>query len=642
MAIPITLLIFVRRRHDLPFPWLFVMFGMFIVACGFTHLFDVWTFYHPMYRAAGLMKLITAVISMATVAALVPVLPRALAIPRQARLAGELQQEVIRREQITSDLEQERQRLRAEISERRRAEERFRRTVESSPNAMLMIDPRGSVVLVNEQAERLFGYRREELIGRSADELLSPAGTASSAGARPWDGKPDFLGPIPASSGTEFVGRHRDGRDIAILLAWNTIEEEDGVHTLAAIIDIADRKKVEATLEESAARMHAILHTAVDGIVTIDARGIIETINRAGLRMFGYEEPDVIGKNVSMLMPPPYRNEHDGYLANYLRTRHAKVIGIEREAVGLRKDGQTFPIDLAVSEVLFGDRRLFTGVVRDISERKTTKQELERQGEELRGKNDALCAVNAELARKNAELDSFTYVASHDLQEPLRKLTSFSKLLEMDLGGDLSATVQKDLDFISDAASRMQTLVRDVLHLSRAGNSEMRREPVALSKCVDDAVAAIAAAIEESGAEIGRDPLPTVIGDPVLLTQVFQNLLSNAVKFVAPGRKPVMHVTASGNGDGWVFGVRDNGIGIPAEHQQEVFAPFRRLHGRMEYPGTGIGLAICRRAVERHEGTIWVESVPGGGTHIRFTIGILTEAVHAGGDAATARGSSHR
>lgn len=231
----------------------------------------------------------------------------------------------------------------------------------------------------------------------------------------------------------------------------------------------------------------------------------------------------------------------------------------------------------------------------------------------------------ADLARKNQELDEFTYVASHDLQEPVRKLVSFSKLLEQDVGSELNEHATKDLKFIVDAAGRMRDLIQDLLALSRAGRSALQLEPVPLDQCVDQALESLDMRVRETHAEIVRDPLPTVTGDATLLTQVYQNLVGNALKFVEPGRPPRVHVTATRRGDAWVLGVEDNGIGIKTEYADRIFRPFQRLHNRGEYEGTGIGLAICKKAVERHAGDIWVESRPGQGSHFQFTLSSPTE-----------------
>ncbi len=226
-----------------------------------------------------------------------------------------------------------------------------------------------------------------------------------------------------------------------------------------------------------------------------------------------------------------------------------------------------------------------------------------------------------ELERINNDLDQFTYVASHDLQEPVRNLVSYSTLLQEDLGEVVSESVAEDLFYITSAATRMQTLVQDLLVLSRAGRNVVKVETVALDDCVDHALEALRIRIDETQADIQRESLPNVTGDRTLLNQLYQNLLGNALKFTGE-KRPVIRVTAQRQGTGYVFGVHDNGIGLEEEYAELIFKPFKRLHGLAEYDGTGIGLSICQKAVERHGGRIWVESQPGHGAHFFFTLAL--------------------
>ena len=227
--------------------------------------------------------------------------------------------------------------------------------------------------------------------------------------------------------------------------------------------------------------------------------------------------------------------------------------------------------------------------------------------------------LNRQLADRNRELEEFAYVASHDLQEPLCKLITFGGLLRRDLGDDLPERAGRHLDFITDAAGRMQTLVQDLLALSRAGKSDSRRQLVAMDACIDKALDTLQMALESKGAEIHRDPLPELWCDPAMVTQIYQNLIGNALKFVADNR-PAIRLTAEQDGARWVLGVADNGIGIKPEYGEQIFQAFQRLHGRGEYEGSGIGLAVCRKAVEHHGGKIWVESELGRGAHFKFTL----------------------
>jgi signal transduction histidine kinase len=247
-----------------------------------------------------------------------------------------------------------------------------------------------------------------------------------------------------------------------------------------------------------------------------------------------------------------------------------------------------------------------------------------RAEEALADRTVQLERINRELVALNAELDDFTNMASHDMQEPLRTLIAFSDLLRQDVGDSLPEQAGKDLAFITDAAKRMRALIQDLLALSRAGRAAQKREKVSLRECADLALEALAMRVKETGAQIIHDKLPDVWGDSTLLTQLYQNLIGNGLKF-SGDQRPIIQLTFDERDGTQVFGVKDNGIGIEPKYAREIFKPFRRLHGRAEYEGSGVGLAICRKIVERHGGKIWVESEPGKGAHFRFTFSHRTK-----------------
>jgi signal transduction histidine kinase len=252
------------------------------------------------------------------------------------------------------------------------------------------------------------------------------------------------------------------------------------------------------------------------------------------------------------------------------------------------------------------------GLEREIIERKQAEMKLDEKSLKLE-------RLNEELRRKNEELNEFTYIASHDLRAPLRKLSAFCDLLKKDLGEDLTEQAEKDLFFIADAALRMQSLVQDLSKLSRTSRVDMKFERFSLDTCVNLALKELESEIAETEAEIVCNELPEVWGDKVLLTQIYRNLISNALKF-SDKEPPRMEITVENKDGVSIFGVKDNGIGISTAYAEQIFLPFKRLHSQTEYEGTGIGLAICRKAIERHTGEIWVESEPGKGAHFKFTI----------------------
>ena len=269
------------------------------------------------------------------------------------------------------------------------------------------------------------------------------------------------------------------------------------------------------------------------------------------------------------------------------------------------------------------DLRAVSAAVEGMRSELVTALESSRDAQAVAARQAAdLDAQAAELRRSNGELEQFAYVASHDLQEPLRKVASFCQLLEKRYSDKLDERGLKYIEFAVDGAKRMQVLINDLLTFSRVGRATDVRVPVPLDQPLDAAVTALSAAAEETGAVIERPgPLPEVMGDPTLLGMLWQNLIGNAIKFRAPDRAPVIRVTAAAQpGGDWQIGVADNGIGVPAEFAEKIFVIFQRLHGRDAYPGTGIGLALCKRIVEQHGGQMSLDTTYEGGTRIYFTL----------------------
>ena len=400
----------------------------------------------------------------------------------------------------------------------------------------------------------------------------------------------------------------------------------------------AARQQVVAALREREARTRAILENTVEAIITIDEQGLIESFNPAAERMFAYPAAEVIGHNVRMLMPSPYREEHDGYLEHYRRTGEKRIIGIGREVVGQCKDGATFPMELTISEVRFGDQRLFTGIVRDITERRRIETELRQARDELeqrvRERTAALEAANEDVRR-------FAYIVSHDLRAPLVNIEGFAGELRSifdlmktalpillphldepqrtEVACALSDVGPEALDFIETSVTRMNALIRAILALSRAGHRDLHIEPLDTGALVRDIVQTFTHQLSQHPAQVKVASLPTVYADRSALEQILGNLLSNAVKFLEPGRPGEITVTAEQDLDFTTLHVRDNGRGIAADDLARVFELFRRV-GRQDTGGEGMGLAYVQALVRRHGGDILCQSTPGVGTTFTFTL----------------------
>ena len=330
----------------------------------------------------------------------------------------------------------------------------------------------------------------------------------------------------------------------------------------------------------------------------VDRAGVIMLVNRETERLFGYTREELLGQSIELLVPEPLRGNHPGHRGNFHAAPRARAMGAGRDLYGRRKDGTEVPVEIGLSPVeIEGDFFIVASVV-DISARKE---------------------ADAELRRSNEELERFAYVASHDLQEPLRTVTSYVQLLARRYDDVLDDAGREFIAYAVDGAKRMQTLIQDLLAFSRVGTRGGAMEPIDLEPVVGATLDGLGAAIAESGAEITRDALPSVLGDEAQLRQLFANLLGNALKFRGDER-PRVHVGARRRGARWELTVRDNGIGIEEEYFDRIFVIFQRLQLREAYPGTGIGLALCKKIVERHGGRIHVESTPQVGSTFYFTL----------------------
>ncbi len=367
-------------------------------------------------------------------------------------------------------------------------------------------------------------------------------------------------------------------------------------------VDISDRKAAEMALQASEHRLRAIFESHIDGMLIADASTRKFVAANPGIcAMLGYTEQELLGMGVADIHP---EETLPAVLAHFQAHLHAA----EREVAALpvlRKDGSVIYCDLGMARIELDGQHLSIGSFRDV----TARKQAEDMAQETRRR----------LLRSNEALEHFAYVASHDLQEPLRMVASYTQLLAQRYAGQLDERAQKYIHYAVDGAERMQRLINGLLEYSRVTRKGRPAELVSAGAVLADALNNLAAAVSESGAQVTHAELPVVLADPVQLLQLFQNLVGNALKFRGPAA-PRVHVAAREAAAQWVFEVRDNGIGIEAKHHQRIFEIFQRLHTREEYPGAGIGLALCKRIVERHGGAIWLESTPGQGTTFFFAL----------------------
>lgn len=372
--------------------------------------------------------------------------------------------------------------------------------------------------------------------------------------------------------------------------------------------EIIQNKLTEKTKEseKTNAFLEGILENAVDAIVSIDIKGNILSANSATVKLFGYSTEEMLGQNVKMLMPAPYKDAHDSYLSKYAETGKREIIGVGREVTGQRKDGSTFPMVLSVSENKIGESHSFTGLIRDITEQKNIIEQLQERQDEL--------------SRSNEELERFAYVASHDLQEPLRMVSSYTNLLAMRYKDKIDDDANDFINYATDGAKRMQVLINDLLVFSRLNSKNNEFSTINTDELCEEVLDILDVTIDEANALITKDVLPTIKGDEVQIKQLIQNLISNAIKYGSTDHRNDIHISAIKKEDCWEFSISDKGIGIDEQYFEKIFIIFKRLHGNTAYSGTGIGLAICKKIVERHHGKIWLESSLGQGATFYFTL----------------------
>ncbi|MCX5643338.1 MAG: ATP-binding protein [Phycisphaerae bacterium] len=374
----------------------------------------------------------------------------------------------------------------------------------------------------------------------------------------------------------------------------------------------AELKSTTEELRQKSLHARSLLEASLDPLVTISPAGKITDVNEATEQATGVPRLTLIGSDFSNYFTEPDRAREgyqkvisDGYVRDYPLTIHHT----SGRATDVLYNATVYRDGAGAVQGVFA-------AARDITERKRVEAELVRHREHL---EELVFQRTEDLARSNRDLEQFAYVASHDLQEPLRAVGGFVGLLQQRYQGKLDEKADGYIHSAVDGVTRMQTLIGDLLSYSRVGTQGKAMEPTDTRESLNEALTNLHASIEESGAVIQVDPMPIIPADALQLTQLYQNLIANAIKFRSD-RPPEIHVGARREQDAWLFWVRDNGIGIDAQYAERIFLIFQRLHTRKMYPGTGIGLAICKRIVERHGGSIWVESQPGQGSTFYFTL----------------------
>ena len=465
-------------------------------------------------------------------------------------------------------------------------------------------------MLLNLQAEKQFGYRRDELLGQRVSNIV-PEGFAERLVADSLRSAEDALAQ-QIGTGIELTARRKDGSEFPIEIMLSPLRSPEGILITAAIRDISVRNAADSHLVQMESRYRGLLEAAPDAMVVVDQRGEIVLLNLQAEKQFGYRRDELLGQKVSDIVPEGFAER---LAADGLRSAEdalAQQIGTGIELHGRRKDRSEFPIEIMLSPLESADGVLVTAAIRDITARKGAEAQLLNNVEELN--------------RSNVELQQFAYIASHDLQEPLRMVASYTTLLARRYKGKLDADADDFIAFAVDGATRMQHLIQDLLAYSRVGSKGQELADTSSEEALEQALRNLRGAIQASGAIVTHDPLPMVKADEMQLTQLFQNLVGNAIKYRRTDT-PSVHISAEQNGaKKWIFSIKDNGLGIESQYFERIFGMFQRLHKREEFDGTGIGLAICKKIIERHGGAITVESTVGQGSTFRFPLAAAAKA----------------
>ncbi len=472
----------------------------------------------------------------------------------------------------------------------------FQLMVEASPTALLLINRFGKIAYLNRFAEKLFLYEKEELIGQDLSMLIPER--FRSKHNHLLTGY--FSNPVSRQMGEnlELFALRKDNVEFPVEIGLNPIVTVEGTLVMAAVIDITESLK-------AGEQFRLVVESAPSAMVLANQKGEIVMINKQTEVLFGYTREELIGEKVELLLPDRMREKHQGIRHSYHLNPQKRPMGNGRDLYAMHKSGAEIPVEIGLNPIEKNDENFVLASIIDITERK--KHE------------DALRLYTKRIEDKNKELEQFTYIASHDLREPLNSIISLIGLLLDDEEHRENTELFKMLNYISESSQRLMNLISGLLDFSRLGtNAEIKS--INTGKLVSTVLKDLDASIKTSNGEVLVDTLPEINAYEFELRLLFQNLLSNAIKYSKEDVAPKIHISAKKLKDGWEFAIKDNGIGIPSDKKDKIFLLFQRLHDRNKYEGIGIGLAHCKKIVELHDGKIWVESELGEGSTFYFTI----------------------
>ncbi|HLW59647.1 MAG TPA: PAS domain S-box protein [bacterium] len=477
---------------------------------------------------------------------------------------------------------------------------KFGGLLESMPDATIVANRVGRIVLANAQTEKLFGYPHEELLTKPIEILVPDRYRHAHSGHRTGY----FASPRTRAmgAGLDLFGRRRDGSEFPVGISLSPLETEEGTMAMAAVRDLTERKRTEA-------KFRALLESAPDAMLIVDRDGRIVLVNAQTEKLFGYPRDELLTKPIEILVPDRYRHAHSGHRTGYFASPHTRAMGSGLDLSGRRRDGSEFPVEISLSPLETEEGTMAMAAVRDLTERKHLE--------------DRVAQRNVELETANKDLEAFAYSVAHDLRSPLITIGGFSQMLIDDHAAALSEDGQRLLHQIADSARDMSSLIDNLLAFSRLGRQPLSPQPVALADAARLALAELNNAGMGGGATVRIGDLPTCVADPGFVKRIFVNLLANALRFSRARENAVIEV-------GWrrdldtpthhsCF-VKDNGTGFDMQYVEKLFHIFQRPHPAEKREGTGVGLATVQRIVRRHGGRVWAEGEIGKGATFYFTL----------------------